>query len=431
MQEGLGIGAVYASHNLVAGLILLAAWQSECARGRSTMDALRTDSCCEDKGWGGGSYFSPSHGLRTQLNFGDADVCAMSKLDGKCYGNADYFSAKALCDEQGARLCTAQELENDESHGSGCNYDYSWVWSSTPCVVGGCSGNTNAARTDVTDMERGYEVRLGFTGNGPGSGSLVQRCAGTLDTYGVNVRCCMESCSVRREKDVNVSSTTSRTAPTATSTAAVPPEPSTAPNPHACAPDRSSGRCTCANGDSKAACALLGAVVGTQFDSEGTCFDVDCSSKHLKALPDIPDYTTHLNLQANPEMVTWPAGSFDHLRNVRWLFVSSAYVTKIPPKLFAKMHKLHIIELSHMNMTELVADTFYGMEEVRQAHHESPCAPKGACAITTNKTVSLCMTPAGGRGGRVACCLTFFNEGRTSTCRVSPRPPVVAHENSS
>ena len=55
-----------------------------------------------------------------------------------CYGTGtnevNQFDAANLCGKVGARLCTATELKEDDSHGSGCNYDYHWVWSSTPCM---------------------------------------------------------------------------------------------------------------------------------------------------------------------------------------------------------------------------------------------------------------------------------------------------------
>lgn len=49
----------------------------------------------------------------------------------KCsYGTGDFptshFTAEEHCAAAGARLCTSEELQNDESHGSGCNYDFQW-----------------------------------------------------------------------------------------------------------------------------------------------------------------------------------------------------------------------------------------------------------------------------------------------------------------
>jgi hypothetical protein len=48
------------------------------------------------------------------------------------------LQAQEICETAGARLCTNDELKADETHGSGCNYDFEWVWSSTPCSLGSC-----------------------------------------------------------------------------------------------------------------------------------------------------------------------------------------------------------------------------------------------------------------------------------------------------
>jgi hypothetical protein len=37
-----------------------------------------------------------------------------------------------VCQEGGARLCTAEELQNDEARGAGCNYDGALVWLMSP-----------------------------------------------------------------------------------------------------------------------------------------------------------------------------------------------------------------------------------------------------------------------------------------------------------
>ena len=37
-----------------------------------------------------------------------------------------------MCPEGGARLCTAEELQNDEARGAGCNYDGALVWLMSP-----------------------------------------------------------------------------------------------------------------------------------------------------------------------------------------------------------------------------------------------------------------------------------------------------------
>ena len=93
--------------------------------------------------------------------FGSPEVCGESDLPG-C-NEADFDTARDLCADNDARLCTIDELLADESRGSGCGYDNRRVWSSSRCAGGGyytAAGSTanagswptectNAARPDV------------------------------------------------------------------------------------------------------------------------------------------------------------------------------------------------------------------------------------------------------------------------------------------
>ena len=79
-------------------------------------------SCCEDLGWGGGMYHSPLYGVGSTgstMSFGGSAVCAQSKIGGSCSSTLSFFAAAAFCESGGGRLCTAEEVLNDDAHGSG------------------------------------------------------------------------------------------------------------------------------------------------------------------------------------------------------------------------------------------------------------------------------------------------------------------------
>merc|ERR550537_1053296 len=48
-------------------------------------------------------------------------------------GGTGFAMANQLCRDAGARLSTIDELQNEETRGTGCGYDANEVYSSTPC----------------------------------------------------------------------------------------------------------------------------------------------------------------------------------------------------------------------------------------------------------------------------------------------------------
>ncbi|MEO1268673.1 MAG: hypothetical protein AAFX99_11285, partial [Myxococcota bacterium] len=69
---------------------------------------------------------------------GSNTVCAASNvLEGSneesCSGPTTYMEAEAICEGLGARLCTLEEVENDETRGTGCGYDDSRIWTQSSC----------------------------------------------------------------------------------------------------------------------------------------------------------------------------------------------------------------------------------------------------------------------------------------------------------
>ncbi len=48
-----------------------------------------------------------------------------------CSGPLNFYDAMAFCDAAGGRLCTADELNDNCTSQSGCNYNHEMIWSST------------------------------------------------------------------------------------------------------------------------------------------------------------------------------------------------------------------------------------------------------------------------------------------------------------
>jgi hypothetical protein len=88
---------------------------------------------CTSLGWTGDAmtaYGSP--GICGESN--DLDI-ASSPLASKCSGAQTWAAAVAVCEGVGARLCTAAELgQDDETKGTGCDYNVQRIWSSTRCA---------------------------------------------------------------------------------------------------------------------------------------------------------------------------------------------------------------------------------------------------------------------------------------------------------
>ena len=50
-----------------------------------------------------------------------------------CVMEATYSEAVAICEAEGARLCSIAEVENRGTAGSGCNLDPELIWTSADC----------------------------------------------------------------------------------------------------------------------------------------------------------------------------------------------------------------------------------------------------------------------------------------------------------
>ena len=57
-----------------------------------------------------------------------------------CLPGQSWALARETCEAGGARLCTAAELADDETRGTGCGADNKWAWSSDECHASGVMG---------------------------------------------------------------------------------------------------------------------------------------------------------------------------------------------------------------------------------------------------------------------------------------------------
>lgn len=82
----------------------------------------KSTSTCKDLGWDATSK-------------GSFKVCAASNIKGMCNPSKTYIEAERICSAVGARLCTTTELENDETQGTGCQFDFVQIWASDSCTL--------------------------------------------------------------------------------------------------------------------------------------------------------------------------------------------------------------------------------------------------------------------------------------------------------
>jgi len=66
----------------------------------------------------------------TRNNPNKCDVWGESNIP-VCFHKENYNTAKSICEANGGRLCTLQELQNDCTKGTGCMHDLDMIWSSS------------------------------------------------------------------------------------------------------------------------------------------------------------------------------------------------------------------------------------------------------------------------------------------------------------
>ena len=107
----------------------------------------------------------------------DVTLCSKSyPFSGhNCNDGVTLLRAQEICAADGARLCTAQEIEQGAARGSGCGLDWQWIWSGTRC--------SNPESPACGFMQA--------WGKGLGDAPAPSRCRAADDT--ARVRCCADA----------------------------------------------------------------------------------------------------------------------------------------------------------------------------------------------------------------------------------------------
>lgn len=146
-----------------------------CADQRTDAQLLSGSSCktCSELGWPAGS--------------GNVSTCAASEVVGDASLDLDcvplpvtFSAAERICYDAGARLCSVAELSAGETAGSGCDFDYEYIWSRTPC-----------------NDKQGFWVHIGRS-SAAESPDLERKCIDSSSSSGF-VRCCADE--ITRKSD--------------------------------------------------------------------------------------------------------------------------------------------------------------------------------------------------------------------------------------
>jgi len=134
-----------------------------------------------------------------------ADACAGPITDTSSDGTlsrTDFFAAENFCEDQGMRLCTVDELENDAAQGTGCNYDDKLVWTRETCGLTkqDLYDDTGAKLKDMAGNTITKDVRMFWAVGGSSSGpaekcvpsTAKEKVSGSLNTVNVYTRCCAD-----------------------------------------------------------------------------------------------------------------------------------------------------------------------------------------------------------------------------------------------
>ena len=131
---------------------------------------------------------------RTNVHQADMFVCERCSIRhyGECFEEVDFRTALAQCVGIGARLCTQEELEADETRGTGCGLDNSRIWSSSrencgPNEVVTVSGSTVYAGRHPTKCVDMSHNRTLVEAHGTG------RDFPPAETVPIAIRCCADS----------------------------------------------------------------------------------------------------------------------------------------------------------------------------------------------------------------------------------------------
>lgn len=141
---------------------------TRCIRSAVSLHLIKNALCA------GNSILNPNVGPATWKGFkgnkgqcqGDPGaftpgVCSESDKDAGgpgvelCSNFVTFSEAKFFCESKmQARLCTSEELKHSCAESTGCDYDYTWIWSSTPCTASAALGGGQGRLVGPGDMKK-------------------------------------------------------------------------------------------------------------------------------------------------------------------------------------------------------------------------------------------------------------------------------------
>jgi len=108
--------------------------------GSTTSDGSNEYPICVTADDGGWRYWEADHSKDPKkLDYMKANC--MNKSGSKttytdcCSKMVTWDEGKSFCEAVGGRLCTEGEIRNSCAERTGCDYDYTWVWTATPCTL--------------------------------------------------------------------------------------------------------------------------------------------------------------------------------------------------------------------------------------------------------------------------------------------------------
>jgi len=155
---------------------------------------LHEVSCCSDTDVtpddGVNDWVGTGSGGRALCTTGIFGFRRPDGTNGSCNHAATYTAAVAWCADNGGRLCTADEVNNDCTRGTGCSHDGDLQWTSSQQSGAGhmiSVGGANQGRNNCDECAAGGSA----TGAGSNNCVCTARCMADDDITAA-VRCCAD-----------------------------------------------------------------------------------------------------------------------------------------------------------------------------------------------------------------------------------------------
>jgi len=366
--------------------------------------------CCQNLtafdgsiGWNFSRFVSGTYGrpiTGSTMEYGNKSVCGSTKRHdlvnssyNGCSGPVTWREASNFCEGAGGRLCTLAELEADETHGSGCNYDYQHIWSSTPCEICPTTAAAYFTQWGYSAVARDGTVRTPPQCNAATRLAFARCCADSCPGFDPEAEYNRIASIIRGETrsptggcasltddlgywpETNASATATRFCPGSTVDVITRPCLANGTWLHkdlvdtsACRAPRACDVCNCypCGGNGQRLCGA--AAVGIQTSTRSNEFFADCAHKFLVVAPrDYPTRTTRIDLQGNTMLRMFEPDSFNNCINVWQIYMAGLLrVTAFPPNVFSGFERLEIMDTADLQLlTAVPPGTFRPLVRLR------------------------------------------------------------------